>query len=125
MLLDSTTFVDFLRGHEPAIAAFEKSLYGQSASIMTKLELVMGTMNKREVSNIEKVFEKFEITIVPISEDVSKIAEELLIDYHHSSGIGIRDSFIAATALVHEEELVTRNTKHFDFVPNLKLLTPY
>ncbi|MFV1917337.1 MAG: type II toxin-antitoxin system VapC family toxin [Patescibacteria group bacterium] len=125
MLLDSTTFVDFLRGYKPATAAFEKSLYGQSASVMTKLELVIGTIKKREISNIEKVFDKFEIKIIPISEDISKISEKILIKYHHSNGIGIRDSFIAATALVYDEELVTRNTKHFDFIPNLKLFTPY
>lgn len=35
------------------------------------------------------------------------------------------DSLVAATALVHELTLVTRNEKDFDHIPNLFLLNPF
>ncbi len=34
------------------------------------------------------------------------------------------DSIVAATALVHELTLVTRNVKDFDWIPDLSLLDP-
>ena len=37
--------------------------------------------------------------------------------------IGLADVIIAATALVNELKLVTRNTKHFSQIPNLKIIT--
>jgi predicted nucleic acid-binding protein len=38
--------------------------------------------------------------------------------------IGLADSFIAATALDYEIQLVTRNTSDFDWIDGLKLLNP-
>jgi predicted nucleic acid-binding protein len=35
------------------------------------------------------------------------------------------DSLVAATALVHDVTLVTRNTKDFVWIPHLKLLNPF
>lgn len=125
MLLDSTAFIDFTREFKPAIEAFNKLLNGQSTSILTKLELIAGKKMKRDIKKIESLLENLQIKVLPINEDVSKIAEEIFTKYYHSHGIGILDAFIAGTALTCDEELVTRNTKHFDFIPNLKIITPY
>ncbi|MBE9030174.1 type II toxin-antitoxin system VapC family toxin [filamentous cyanobacterium LEGE 11480] len=38
--------------------------------------------------------------------------------------ISAQDAWIAATALRHDLSLVTHNIKDFQFVPNLKLITP-
>ena len=125
MLLDSTAFIDFTREYKPAVEAFNKLLKGQSTSILTKLELVAGKKMKKDIRKIESLLEKLQIKVLPINEDVSKVAEEIFIKYYHSHGIGILDSFIAATALAYDEELATRNKKHFDFIPDLKIITPY
>lgn len=125
MLLDSTAFIDFTRNYEPAVTAFDKLLYGQSTSVATKLELVVGKKTKKDIKKVESLLDNLQIKTLPITEDVSKTAEDILIKYYHSHGIGILDSFIAATALVYDEELVTKNIKHFDFIPNLKVLIPY
>lgn len=125
MLLDSTVFIDFLRGYEPTVEAFQKSLYGQSTSVTTKLELIIGLNTKKDIKHIESILKNLHINVLPITEDISNFAEKILINYYHSRGIGILDALIAATAIVYDEELVTRNVKHFDFIPNLKIISPY
>ena len=125
MLLDSTAFIDFTREYKPAVEAFNKLLHSQSTSIATKLELIIGQKTKKDIKKIDSILKNLRINVIPINEEVSRVAEEVLIRFYHSHGIGILDSFIAATALVYDEELVTRNIKHFDFIPNLKLIAPY
>lgn len=125
MLLDTSLFIDLIRKYPSATKAFSETLSSQSASIVTKLELIAGLKSKKEIASIEDIFRDFKIKLLPITDDVSVTSEDIFIKYYHSHGIGILDSFIAATALVYDEELATRNTKHFDFIPNLKLLKPY
>ena len=125
MLLDTSTFIDFIREHKPALEAFERTLLGQSTSVVTKLELIAGLKLKKDIKSIETIFKDLDISILPINEEVSSTATDIMVKHYHSHGIGILDSFIAATALVYDEELVTKNIKHFDFIPNLKLISPY
>lgn len=125
MLLDTTSFIDLQRGHEPARDAFKKDLVGQSTSVITKLELIKGSPNKKAMRETLVMLTDMRIQILTITPLVTKVAERIMENYHHSSGMGIRDSFIAATAIIFEEELATHNTKHFNFIPNLKLIKPY
>ncbi|KKQ42645.1 MAG: PilT protein domain protein [Microgenomates group bacterium GW2011_GWC1_37_8] len=125
MLLDSSVFIDLIRKYPPATESFNKVLNRQSASIIAKLELIAGLKSKREIKSIENMFKDLQIKILPMTEEISDMSENIFVKYYHSHGIGILDSFITATALVYNEELVTRNTKHFDFIPNLKLIKPY
>lgn len=125
MLIDSTPFIDLLRGYPPAKQAFQEILFGQSISVVTKLELAAGSKTKTEIQKIIRLLETLEVAILPITEEVSRTAEELFISFYHSNGLGIQDALIAATAIVNNEELATHNRNHFDFIPNLKLLVPY
>lgn len=125
MLLDSSIFIDLIRKYQPASKAFKKALHGQSTSVVAKLEIVAGLKTKKEIKSIESMFEDLQIKVLPVNEEVTEISENIFLKYYHSHGIGILDTFIAATALVYDEELVTINTKHFDFIPSLKLLKPY
>src|SRR3989344_5870861 len=104
MLLDTSLFVDYARAYQPTKVAFDKLLNCQSASVVTKLELITGLRKKSDISRLEKFLEKFEISVIPITEEISQIAESIIKNYYHSHGIGIADSFIAATSIVHNEE---------------------
>lgn len=125
MLIDSTPFIDLLRGYPPAKQAFRETLFGQSISIVTKLELIAGTKTKSEMRKIIRLLEILEVAILPITKEVSRTAEELFIKFYHSNSIGMQDALIVATAIINNEEFVTSNRKHFAFIPNLKLLLPY
>ena len=39
--------------------------------------------------------------------------------------MSLGDALIAATALDHELTFATRNTKDFDWIPNLSLINPF
>src|SRR3972149_3161482 len=111
MLLDSSLFIDLIRKYPPAIEAFKKVLSRQSTSTVAKLEIVAGLKTKKEIKSVEKMLEDLQIKVLPVNEEVTETSEKIFLKYYHSHGIGILDSLIAATALVHNEELVTRNTK--------------
>ena len=125
MLLDTNVFVDLFREYKPAIAAFDRFLYGQKASIMSKLELVAGEKTRKDMIRTIRILENLQIKFLPVTPEVCEEAETIILNYHKSRGIGILDAFIAGTALVYDEELVTRNIKHFEFIPKLKLIQQY
>lgn len=125
MLLDATNFVDLARNYSPAIKAFKKFLHGQSASIITKFEIMVGSRTKDELSQIEKRLDKLAITFIPLDSYICEVAETIIRNYYHAHGIGIQDALIAATAILNNEELATNNIKHFDFIPDLKIIKPY
>jgi predicted nucleic acid-binding protein len=70
-----------------------------------------------------KDFEAFfaSTTILPISDEVLQQAIKL----RQTKKMSLGDAIIAATALVFDETLVTRNAKDFAWVPGLKLLNPF
>ncbi len=65
------------------------------------------------------------LRILHISEQMSKRAFALQQKYHLSHRLSLPDSFIASTALVSKASLVTSNLKDFEFIPLLKIISPY
>ena len=126
MFVDTNIIIDSLRGEKNSKHFLEKHTGSIKISVIVKLELLEGLKTKSKIAVLnKKVFDALQISTVYIDEDVSVKAEGVFTDFRHSKGISINDAFIAATALVHDEELVTRNKKHFGFIPNLKILKPY
>ncbi len=58
---------------------------------------------------------------MPVSPNIARKAGELMRDY----GLNLPDALIAATALVYDAILVTRNIRDFQRIPNLRLEVPY
>ncbi len=123
-LLDSDILIDVLRGHSPAVS-FLKELEGQDLLIssLTKAELVVGAKNKTDLTCIENFAEQFgELHPNAI---VSKKMLQILKKHYLKHGIGIIDSFIAATAIEYELMLYSKNAKHFAILEELKVKIPY
>ena len=57
-------------------------------------------------------------------ETTMKIADHA-VRLRQQRKMGLGDSIIAATALEHDLQLVTRNTGDFDWIPGLKLWSPF
>ena len=126
MYVDTNIIVDFLRERKESKVFMENYIGTLKTSIIVKLELIDGLQTKREIKILTKqVFNNLQIEVIQLNEEVSKKAEEIFVSYRHSHGISINDSIIAATALSLGESIATHNAKHFDFIPNLKLIKPY
>ena len=86
----------------------------------TIAELVKGTLNKQQQQKISKGTKGFHIA--QVDEEVSEFALELIVKYHLSHNAAINDCLLAATSLKYNCQLATCNTKHFSYIPKLRLL---
>ena len=119
-LLDTCILIDYLRG-EPNVydILVNNSGIKLSMSTITMMELVIGAFNRREVNYIQKAFK--DIDIIYIDNDISKLAENLIVEYSKSHNLQIDDALIAATSLKINAELITNNISDFRYIPNIKL----
>ena len=120
-LCDTCILIDYLKG---VIDIQQKLLkdrkQGLGMSSVTYMELMVGTLNKREAGIIKKAFSDFEI--VEISEPISARARNLVENYAKSHGLLIPDALIAASALELQIPLYTANIRDFRFIPDLSLV---
>ena len=82
------------------------------------------TLGYHRISPQEKLaLQKFfaMITPLPISHLVIQKATEL----RQQRKLSVGDAVIAATALIYNKTLVTRNTKDFDWITGLELINPF
>jgi predicted nucleic acid-binding protein len=88
-------------------------------SAITKIELLVGAVNKTDLSKLIKNLDPFIISA--IDKDITSKAIELVEKYSLSHSLELADSLIAATAISMDLELFTYNTKDYKFIPELKL----
>jgi predicted nucleic acid-binding protein len=63
--------------------------------------------------------------VVSVDREVAGIAGRLLARYRRDRGLNVADALVAASAIYMEAPLVTRNTRHFDFIEGLVVSRPY
>jgi toxin FitB len=68
-------------------------------------------------------FERFFAAAIVHPLDDAVIDRAIQLRGHRKMGLG--DALIAATALVHDLMLVTRNAVDFQWVPDIRLVDPY
>jgi predicted nucleic acid-binding protein len=118
MLLDSNIIIYAHKAEYQVVRDFirDKALY---ASAISYLE----TLGYHQISAEEKDFlqQFFAVVILlPISDTVVQKATAL----RQQRKMTLGDAVIAATALVYNKTLVTRNVKDFEWIDELKLLNP-
>lgn len=119
-LIDTNVIIDNFGDKLPEAAnAFLNNL-DITVSAVTKIE-VLGWLNASEQQlNLLYDFMKL-ATILPIDEAVI----EKTITTRQTNKIALGDAIIAATALVYNLTLITRNTKDFDTIQGLKVIDPW
>ena len=124
MIVDTTILVDLFRNNEKA----KKFLLKEQNTLISRIslmELVYGSPSKKALELIKQQILSLNIQIIEISEAISYKAGEIFEDYFHSTGIGIIDSIIAATAINLNETVATHNLKHFKNLKDIKFIRPY
>ncbi|GHV53242.1 ribonuclease VapC [Bacteroidia bacterium] len=120
ILCDTNILIELYRGNTDIVAAVE--LIKQEnvvISDVTRAELFVGALNKRELQVLCKEVNR--LAILPVQPDISAMSIELLVKYGLSHNLDFHDALIAATAVCHNLELYTLNVKDFIFIPELKL----
>jgi predicted nucleic acid-binding protein len=104
-----------------AATDFVNSEPDRAASIVTLMELLAGVKSKAELMTTRQFFVDLEIRIIPVNEQISYLAANLIEDHRLADGLDVADALIAATARETGETLATANFRHFRGVPNLSV----
>jgi predicted nucleic acid-binding protein len=123
VLVDTSVLIDVLRGEPAAGGVMRRARMAGPlhASEVTRLEVLAG-MQPREEEATRGLLAV--LTWHPVDERVAEVAGELGRRWLRShGGIDSADLAIAATAVLLDAELLTRNVKHFPMFSGL--VAPY
>ena len=119
MLLDSNILIYAANKSAPEIDALAISAESAVASV-TQIEVYGFTgLKTEEKAALDVLFHR--LTVHPLDAMVIDRA----IALRQESKMGLADAIIAATALVHNLPLVTRNETDFKHVAGLRIINPF
>jgi predicted nucleic acid-binding protein len=123
ILCDTNVMIRVFALYEDTLEAVEKIGYDNVVlSEITVMELYRGTFNKAELLRMHRRATAY--PAIPITNTTSRLATELVLQFHLSHGLQIPDALIAATAVTYRLPLFTYNLKDFRHIPGLLLHTP-
>ena len=125
ILCDTDIMIDYWNTKQPRNLVtvskinIEIGLNNVVISAITKLELLAGVANKKNLDLLNNKLSRFNIAL--INNETTIKAFELMVKYRLSHGLALPDCLIAATAIINNFELFTYNQKDFKFISSLKL----
>jgi hypothetical protein len=124
IVVDTDILIDAARQINEAIQCLERIECESTLAVsaITQMELLIGCRNKTELHNTDRFLQRFHP--LPLNEQVSNTALELLQQYRLSHGLMIPDALIAATAITLNQPLISKNQRDYYFIKELHLL-PY
>jgi len=120
VLIDSDVLIWYARGNERAIAAVN-AIAECHISAVSYMELLQGCRTKAELKVVQKAFKSDVRDVLPLTQNISTLACQLVEQYALSHSVHLADALIAATALSHGLVLLTGNDKHFSAIKGLRL----
>jgi tRNA(fMet)-specific endonuclease VapC len=120
-LIDNNVLSQILKGHAD-VAQFVYNFGEISIDTTIYVEALQGQKSNQEKFRVKKFLKK--IPLIYFNEDISKRTIGLIDNYSNSHNLLLPDAQIAACGLEYDLTLVTYNVKDFQFITNLKILTP-
>lgn len=133
--LDTNIVSDLLKGHERISARYAEAV-GRNDAVavpaLVRIELLLGRFaSVKKAGDGATARAMYELLVrtetalaplplLPINAEVAERFDRLRV-VKKLSKLAVADLIIAAIALAHDATLVTRNTKDFANVPNLKI----
>ncbi len=121
-LIDTNIIVDYLNGNLPSPA---KSFLRKVVNDIPKISII----TKIEVLSFKKDAESYQLVTdfvdCSITQELTKEITETAIEVRLRKKIKVADAIIAATALVFDFTLLTRNTEDFKGIAGLKISNPW
>jgi predicted nucleic acid-binding protein len=122
VVIDTDVLIDF--GLDIGVAVDTMSIldgnYQLTISVITAMELYSGCRSMRDIKNVEALITDLRIQFV--SKSISERAFELMKKFRSSHGVEINDMLIAASAMETGAKMISKNQKHYQFLPGLDLL---
>ncbi len=121
-LIDTNILIYHTKGSENSIDFISRAIIQKSfnISIITKIEFL--GWNKHTSKSFEKCKQLIEFSYVyPVDEDIANKAIEL----KRKTNIRLADAVIAATAIMHNLKLATRNADDFKAIEEVKIVNPF
>lgn len=124
ILVDTDILIDVSRNVEISINRLdlEEQKNQITISVITQMELIIGCRNKLELQHLDKFLSRYHIS--QINDHISSFTVELIKTYRLSHGLLIPDALIAATSIINNFPLLTKNQSDYRFIPEINLL-PY
>ena len=122
MIIDTDVLIWYLRGNDHARKVLEREIPFEISAV-TWAELLQGTRDKSEIRKLKSLMKAWNTGIIHIDENISVRALLLVTDFGLSNSVRFADALIAATAIEHQETLLTANTKHYRCIPMLDMET--
>jgi len=122
IIVDTDILIDTARDIQEAIDCLHKIEEKDSLAIssVTEMELIIGCRNKNELHLLENYLNRFQV--IKLNEFISDKATMLLKRYRLGHGLLIADSLIAATAIIENFPLISKNQHDYKFIEELSLL---
>jgi predicted nucleic acid-binding protein len=118
ILVDTDVLVDFLRGHEQAVAFVNEFSSQIILSPIVVAELYAGVKGDAELTILDNFISLFRV--VSLTAEIAKIGGLYKRDFGKSHGVGLADAILAATADAERADLRTLNVKHYPMLSRLK-----
>ena len=124
-LIDSDISIDAARNFADAKAFLNqrRAVDGIQVSIVSAMELIAGCRNTADLKQVQQFLER--TTVLPISASVSQTAYGWMQSFFLGYGLLIPDALIAATAFEDGLVLYSKNIRHFEMLPGLRVIRPY
>ena len=119
-LIDTNAVIDYLDNKLPDKAGELMDGIDSRISVITRMELLSWPGASQEQAHILNEFINAS-EVFALEEPVIEKA----VDIRKTFKTKLPDAIIAATALVNNLSLITRNTKDFDKIEGLEVLNPY
>lgn len=122
VLVDTDVLIEFARGQHQIAQLLNRleTAHVLAISVVTHMELLVGARNKAHLRKMDEFIRRF--SEILLDERISETAVDLLRRYRLSHGLLLPDTLIAATAVVGQMPLLTRNQRDFQFIDGLDLM---
>lgn len=122
VFFDTDILIDFSQDQSEAvqtIAKLEKE-YDFCISVIVAMELYAGIRSKEDLTGVDSFLSDFRISF--LTKSISEQAYSWMRTFRPSHGVEINDMLIAATAYSTDTAFISKNQKHYRFLPELNLL---
>ena len=120
ILCDTNILIEIYRGNHSIVEVVKQIRQENMAvSEVTCAELLYGARDKKEIQIIRKDLNN--LIVLPIQTSISNLAVRLVETYALSHKLALPDALIASTAIIHNMQLYTLNTKDFIFLKDVSL----